>query len=143
MAVHRHPGTAGSGFKTSAMPSVKPNRPEDHISRCPNVFALAGGALDHIIDVIGGAAYHGRQRGRVYLADQAVRVERPRLRSPGEGELAIPAYKALKRPSGLRERMLELRLADLSPEHAVLRQGDREDGRDGGRQQVLGEPSGG
>ena len=95
-----------------------------------NVFALAGGALDHIIDVIGraaieavldisavdvagekqpgkerkggGAAYHGRQRGRVYLADRAVRVERPRLRSAGEGELAIPAYEALRRPAGTR-----------------------------------------
>jgi len=39
----------------------------------------------------GGAAYHGRQRGRAYLPDRAVRVERPRLRSSGEGELAIPA----------------------------------------------------
>ena len=99
-------------------------------------------ALDHIIDVIGraaieavldisaadvagekqpgkerkggGAAYHGRQRGRVYLADRAVRVERPRLRSAGEGELAIPAYEALRRPAGLGERMLELLLAGLS-----------------------------
>ena len=62
----------------------------------------------------GGAAYHGRQRGRVYLADRAVRVEKPRLRSPGEGELAIPAYEALRRPSGLGERMLELLLAGLS-----------------------------
>ena len=61
-----------------------------------------------------GAAYHGRQRGRVYLADRAVRVEKPRLRSPGEGELAIPAYEALRRPSGLGERMLELLLAGLS-----------------------------
>ena len=61
-----------------------------------------------------GAAYHGRQGGRVYLADRAVRVERPRLRSPGEGELAIPAYEALRRPSGLGERMLELLLAGLS-----------------------------
>ena len=62
----------------------------------------------------GGAAYHGRQRGRVYLADRAVRVEKPRLRSPGEGEIAIPAYEALRRPSGLGERMLELLLAGLS-----------------------------
>ena len=114
----------------------------DYLLPLVNVFALAGGALDHIIDVIGraaieavldisaadvagekqpgkerkgaGAAYHGRQRGRVYLADRAVRVERPRLRSPGEGELAIPAYEALRRPSGLGERMLELLLAGLS-----------------------------
>ena len=75
-----------------------------------NVFALAGGALDEIVDVVGraaieavleisaadmagerqpgkrrdggGAAYHGRQRGRVYLADRAIGVEKPRLRSP-------------------------------------------------------------
>ena len=81
----------------------------DYLLPLVNVFALAGGALDHIIDVIGraaieavldisaadvagekqpgkerkggGAAYHGRQRGRVYLADRAVRVEKPRLRS--------------------------------------------------------------
>ena len=114
----------------------------DYLLPLVNVFALAGGALDQIIDVIGraaieavldisaadvagekqpgkerkgaGAAYHGRQRGRVYLADRAVRVERPRLRSPGEGELAIPAYEALRRPSGLGERMLELLLAGLS-----------------------------
>ena len=114
----------------------------DYLLPLVNVFALAGGALDHIIDVIGraaieavldisaadvagekqpgrrrdgaGAAYHGRQRGRVYLADRAVRVEKPRLRSPGEGEIAIPAYEALRRPSGLGERMLELLLAGLS-----------------------------
>ena len=114
----------------------------EHLLPLVNVFALAGGALDHIIDVIGraaieavldisaadvagekqpgkerkggGAAYHGRQRGRVYLADRAVRVEKPRLRSPGEGELAIPAYEALRRPAGLGERMLELLLAGLS-----------------------------
>ena len=83
----------------------------DYLLPLVNVFALAGGALDQIIDVIGraaieavldisaadvagekqpgkerkgaGAAYHGRQRGRVYLADRAVRVEKPRLRSPG------------------------------------------------------------
>ena len=114
----------------------------DYLLPLVNVFALAGGALDQIIDVIGraaieavldisaadvagekqpgkerkgaGAAYHGRQRGRVYLADRAVRVEKPRLRSPGEGEIAIPAYEALRRPSGLGERMLELLLAGLS-----------------------------
>ena len=113
----------------------------DYLLPLVNVFALAGGALDQIIDVIGraaigavldisaanvagekqpgkerkgaGAAYHGRQRGRVYLADRAVRVEKPRLRSPGEGELAIPAYEVLRRPSGLGERMLELLLAGL------------------------------
>ena len=114
----------------------------DYLLPLVNVFALAGGALDQIIDVTGraaieavldisaadvagekqpgrrrdggGAAYHGRQRGRVYLADRAVRVEKPRLRSPDEGEIAVPAYEALRRPSGLGERMLELLLAGLS-----------------------------
>ena len=112
----------------------------EHLLPLANVFALAGGALDGIIDLIGraaieavldisaaevagerrpgrrrdggGPAYHGRQRGRVYLADRAVRVEKPRLRGPG-GEVAIPAYEALRRPSGLGERMLELLLAGL------------------------------
>ena len=112
----------------------------EHLLPLVNVFALAGGALDQIIDVIGraaieavleisaaevagprqpgkrrsagDAAYHGRQGGRVYLADRAVRVEKPRLRSPG-GEVEIPAYEALRRPSGLGERMLELLLAGL------------------------------
>ena len=60
----------------------------------------------------GDAAYHGRQGGRVYLADRAVRVEKPRLRSAG-GEVEVPAYEALRRPSGLGERMLELLLAGL------------------------------
>ncbi len=48
----------------------------EHLLPLVNVFALAGGALDQIIDVIGRAAYHGRQGGRVYLADRAVRVEK-------------------------------------------------------------------
>ena len=114
----------------------------EHLFPLVNVFALAGGALDQIIDVIGraaieavldisaaavagqrqpgrrrdggGAAYHGRQGGRVYLADRAVRVEKPRLRSQDKGEVAVPAYEVLRRPSGLGERMLELLLAGLS-----------------------------
>ena len=87
------------------------------------------------------AAYHGRQRGRVYLADRAVRVERPRLRSAGDGELAIPAYEALRRPAGLGERMLELLLAGLSTRS--YGKANRGDGGDRGRQQVLGESAGG
>ncbi|MDE0395532.1 MAG: hypothetical protein OYK82_12230 [Gammaproteobacteria bacterium] len=95
----------------------------EHLLPLVNVFALAGGALDHIIDVIGraaieavleisagevagekqpgrkregGAAYHGRQGGRVFLADRAVKVDKPRLWSLEEGEVAIPAYEALR-----------------------------------------------
>ena len=84
-----------------------------------NVFALAGGALDHIIDVIGRAAIEAvldisAADVGVYLADRAVRVEKPRCAAPGEGELAIPAYEALRRPSGRGERMREPLLAGLS-----------------------------
>ena len=117
-----------------------PRQGREHLLPLVNVFALAGGALDRIIDVIGRAAieavldisaaevagerrpgkrrgaaeaaYHGRQRGRVYLADRAVRIEKPRLRG-AEGEVAVPAYEALRRRSGLGERMLELLLAGL------------------------------
>ena len=105
-----------------------------HLLPLVNVFALTGGALDGIIDAVGRAAieavldisaaeiagerrpgkrqngggpayYHRRQGGRVYLADRAVRVEKPRLRDP-RGEVAVPAYEALRRPSGLGGRML-------------------------------------
>ena len=91
----------------------------DYLLPLVNVFALAGGALDQIIDVIGraaieavldisaadvagekqpgkerkggGAAYHGRQRGRVYLAEPgrpgreapAAQPRRGRDRGPG------------------------------------------------------------
>ena len=39
---------------------------------------------------------------------------KPRLRSPDEGDVSIPAYEALRRPSGLWGRMLELLLLGLS-----------------------------
>ena len=62
----------------------------------------------------GGVAYHGRQTGRVYLSDRAVRVEKPRLRRSGEGEVAVPAYEVLRRPEGLGDRMLELLMRGVS-----------------------------
>ena len=111
-----------------------------------NVFALAGGALDQIIDVTGraaieavldisaadvagekqpgkerkggGAAYHGRQRGRAYLADRAVRVERPRLRSPGEGRTRDPGVRGAQAAGGTRGA--NAGTAAGRPEHAVL-----------------------
>ena len=103
-----------------------------HLLPLIDVFVRAGHALDTIIDVIGraaieavleigaadvagprqpgrrrgegGVAYHGRQTGRVYLSDRAVRVEKPRLRRSGEGEVAIPAYEVPRRPEGLGAR---------------------------------------
>lgn len=113
-----------------------------HLLPLIDVFVRAGHALDTIIDVIGraaieavleigaadvagprqpgrrrgegGVAYHGRQTGRVYLSDRAVRVEKPRLRRSGEGEVAIPAYEVLRRPEGLGDRMLELLMRGVS-----------------------------
>ena len=100
----------------------------EHLLPLVNVFALAGGALDHIIDVIGraaieavldisaadvagekqpgkerkggGAAYHGRQRGRVYLADRAVRVERPGCAAPAR---ANSRSRRTRRSGGRRD----------------------------------------
>ena len=122
-----------------------------HLLPLVNVFALAGGALDQIIDVIGraaieavlaisaaevagqkqpgkrrDAAYHGRQGGRVYLADLAVRVEKLRLRSLG-GEVEIPAYEARGRRAG----RADARALAGRPRHAVLREGCRRASRDG------------
>ncbi len=112
-----------------------------HLLPLADVFVRAGDALDTIIDVIGraaieavleigasdvagpkqpgrrrggGVAYHGRQKGRVYLSDRAVRVEKPRLRRKGGGEVAIPAYEMLRRPEGLGDRMLELLMRGVS-----------------------------
>ena len=65
-------------------------------------------------------AYHGWQRGRVYLPDRAVRVEKPRLRNPGAGKVVIPAYEALRRPSGLGERMLAARQSGTSSSAATM-----------------------
>ena len=102
----------------------------DYLLPLVNVFALAGGALDQIIDVIGraaieavldisaadvagekqpgkerkgaGAAYHGRQRGRVYLADRAVRVERPPAAQPRRGRARDPGVRGAQAAVGTR-----------------------------------------
>lgn len=44
----------------------------------------------------GEVRWHGSQRGRVRLADRQLQVERPRLRRKQGGEVAIPAYEALR-----------------------------------------------
>ena len=46
-----------------------------------------------------------------------MRVERPRLRTKGQGEggeLEVPAYLAMRRPGRLADRMLEILLAGVS-----------------------------
>ncbi len=62
----------------------------------------------------GQVQYHGRQGGRVYLSDRAIGVDKPRLRRPGEGEVPVPAYEALREPGPLGERMLGLLLGGVS-----------------------------
>ena len=42
----------------------------------------------------GEVRWHGRQAGRVKLAERQLKVERPRLRRKGGGEEAVPAYES-------------------------------------------------
>lgn len=61
--------------------------------------------------------WYGRQGGQVYLADRKVRVDRPRLRQRGGGEGAeveVPAYRAMRQPGALADRMLEILMAGVS-----------------------------
>lgn len=66
----------------------------------------------------GGEVYwHGAQPGRVTLSDRKLRVKRPRLRRRGEGkggEVAVPAYEAMRSDARLGERMLEILLSGVS-----------------------------
>ena len=50
--------------------------------------ALAGPKQAGKARTEGEAAWYGRQGGQVYLAERKVRVERPRLRTKGQGERA-------------------------------------------------------
>lgn len=136
----------------------------EHLLPPINVFALAGRALDQIIDgaaieVVleisagevagekqpgrkreGAAAYRGRQGGRVFLADRAVKVDNPRLRGLEKGAMAIPGLGGAT--PALRAWEPDARVALGRSAHAVPPEGDRADGRDGRRHQVLCEPSG-
>ncbi len=46
--------------------------------------------------VSGEVRRHGHQPGLVRLADRQLRVKRPRLRRKTGGEVAVPAYQALR-----------------------------------------------
>lgn len=65
----------------------------------------------------GPIRWHGRQTGRVSLADRQLAVERPRLRrkeqGPG-GEVAVPAYAALRANPQLGTRMFGALLRGVS-----------------------------
>ncbi len=62
----------------------------------------------------GEVRWHGRQLGRVKLADRQLRVERPRLRRKGGGEEAVPAYEALRKSEKTGEEMFEALLKSES-----------------------------
>jgi len=61
--------------------------------------------------------WHGTQRGRVYLKERKLRVNKPRLRKKGQGankEVAVPAYEAMQQDTVTGERMLEILLNGVS-----------------------------
>jgi len=65
----------------------------------------------------GPIRWHGRQRGRVSLADRQMAVNRPRLRRKGDGqraEVTVPAYEALRRNPQLGRRMFGALLRGVS-----------------------------
>ena len=67
---------------------------------------------------IGGEIrWHGSQEGVVALSTQKIRVKKPRLRkkSGAQGaEVPIPAYEAMQREEGLRERLAMMMLRGVS-----------------------------
>jgi len=62
----------------------------------------------------GEIRHYGTQRGRVQLADRKVRVKRPRLRHKTEGEVAIPAYEALRKNQAVSQYMLGALMRGIS-----------------------------
>ena len=62
----------------------------------------------------GEIRWHGRQTGKVKLADREVKVKRPRLRHKTEGEVKIPAYEKLRQDRGLQQHMLGALLRGIS-----------------------------
>jgi transposase-like protein len=63
-----------------------------------------------------GIQRHGRQGGVVRLSDRTLRVEKPRLRD-ADGEVAIPAYEALRHHPGAGAKMLDTLLKGVSTRH--------------------------
>jgi putative transposase len=65
----------------------------------------------------GDIGWHGTQRGRVYLKQRQLRVNKPRLRRKGRGpgkEVPVPVYAALQKETTTGERMLEILLNGVS-----------------------------
>jgi transposase-like protein len=65
----------------------------------------------------GEVRWHGSQAGRVMLRDRQMQVTKPRLRrknANAAGEVAVPAYEALRTNPDTAERMLGAMLAGVS-----------------------------
>ena len=65
----------------------------------------------------GDIGWHGTQRGRVYLKERQLRVNKPRLRRKGRGagkEVPVPVYEALQKETATGERMLQILLNGVS-----------------------------
>lgn len=62
----------------------------------------------------GEVRWHGRQRGRVRLADRQLEVERPRLRRKKGGEVSVPAYQTLRQSEETGAEMFEALLRGVS-----------------------------
>jgi len=62
----------------------------------------------------GDVRWHGRQSGRVRLPDRQLRVERPRLRRKNAGEVAVPAYEALRTSEETGAEMFQALLKGVS-----------------------------
>jgi putative transposase len=61
----------------------------------------------------GDIGWHGTQRGRVYLKERQLRINKPRLRRKGRGagkEVSVPAYEVLQKETATGERMLQILL---------------------------------
>ena len=62
----------------------------------------------------GEVRHYGSQPGRIRLADRKVKLKRPRLRHKTKGEVAVPAYEALRKDRGLAQHLLGALLRGLS-----------------------------
>jgi transposase-like protein len=72
----------------------------------------------------GDIRWHGSQTGTLALEDRKVKVQRPRLRHKTDGEVAVPAYEAMRKDKSVGKRMLGAMMRGVSTReyHEVLPQ---------------------
>jgi transposase-like protein len=58
--------------------------------------------------------WHGRQPGRIVLAERKLAIERPRLRSRTGAEVAVPAYTRFRRHGDLGRRIHDILVTGVS-----------------------------